>query len=365
MSEPVIPTRRVDYRVAIPLQQPIPSRPSLIPADVWRSYQQEVARAKREESERHQVDAAASPVGEDELEFVSAEYDIGLAATTSADPEVAYFALSQVSLFSALPRESLEAMVKDSRQGEIASGEYLFLEGDSAESFFVVVDGTVEIIRRRDEREVVLRHMGRGEAIGLFGLFSGKMRAACARAIGEAVVLEVPCATLGRIVQADQAFNERLLKFYQERLLEGFLGSSKLFTDVDPIARARMIGRFRERALRAQETLVQPGEVSNLLGVLISGRVMLELRPRAGQQQRLFELLPGQFVAVTSAMSGAPSRMRIWAAEASTVSILGHRELADLLRDYPALRGLSARLPGSARELDRDVYCGHTGVPGL
>lgn len=363
------PSRRADYRVAIPLQQPIPAPPTLIPADVWSSYQQEMALSELEESKRHLIETAAAPIeipqelGADD--FVSAEYAMGLVATVPADPELAQLTLGQVPLFSDLSSQSLNGMVRQARQGEVGPREYLFREGEPADSFFVVVEGTVEILRRREECEVVLRHLGPGEAIGLFGLFSGQVRAACARAIGEALVLEIPCEALSQLVQADQALNERMLKFYRERLLEGFLGASKLFTDIDPVGRARLLGRFQERTLSAQENLVQPGEVCNLIGVLISGRLHLEHRPKVGQPPRCYELLPGQFVAVTSALSGSPSRMRVYSTEQSHLALLGHREITELLRDYPALRGITTKLSASARALERDVHCGHTGVPGL
>ena len=359
MSLELVPSgRSVEDRVAIPLQQPVP-KPSLIPEDVWRSYQQEVAQSMRED------EPAPIDPSEDGMEVITAETEIGLSATTPADYEVALFALQKVSLFEDLGNDVLELLVKSARQGEVAAGEYLFVEGDEAESFFVVIDGALEILRRRDDREVALRHMGTGEAIGLFGLFSGQVRAACARAIGDAVVLEVPAAALAELLKANAELHERLHRFYQERLLEGFLGSSKLFADVDSIARARMIGRFAAKHLAANEVLVHPGEVSNMLAVVISGRFVLEHRPKAGQEPRTFELFPGQFVAVTSAFTGAPSRMRIFAAEDTSIALIGHKELAELLRDYPALRALTSRLPSAARMLDRDVFCGHTGVPGL
>src|SRR5438067_1776730 len=170
-------TRTAENRIAVPLPHKGPARPSLIPADVWHSYQRELDLAEREESQSHVIEAASTPIaipdpadadsptGE---EFVSAELFTGLSATTAADPEIASFALSQVALFHELPRSSIDALLADARQGEVASGELLFDEGDAADSFYVVIDGAFEILRRRDDREVALRHMGRGEAIGLF-----------------------------------------------------------------------------------------------------------------------------------------------------------------------------------------------------
>ena len=47
------------------------------------------------------------------------------------------------------------------------------------------------------------------------------------------------------------------------------------------------------------------------------------------------------------------------------MSVLSHKDLNEILRDYPALRALPTRLPNHARQLDRDVFCGTTGLPGL
>ena len=343
-------------------------RPSLIPDDVWTSYQREVEEAQSDQSARELEETASLPrqlAPELLPELVSAESLVDEEHLTPADPEEGLLALTQVHLFAKVSRPSLEFLVRDAYCRVVPDGDYLFREGDHAGSFHVVMEGTIEVLRLRDDREVALRHMGRGDAVGLFGLFSGQIRAACARAIGNAVVLEISCSTLNQVVRADEALHDRLVTFYQERLLEGFLGSSRLFADVDSVGRARLIGRFKSSHLRPGETLVQPGEVSHLLAVVISGSLHLESAQKAGLDPRTYELTAGQFVVVTGALSGIPSRMRIFAAEDTTLALLDHRELAAMVRDYPALRAMPQRLPSSARALDRDVHCGHTGVPGL
>jgi cAMP-dependent protein kinase regulator len=342
-------------RVAHPIS-PAPDRPSLVPQDVWASYQQELAREERESDE--------SLLPEHEFEEVVSSGE-SFTASVTADLEVALLALTQVELFAKLSRKSLERLAQSARQGEVPAGEYLFLEGQPAASFYVVLDGALEILRRREGREVALRHLQRGEAIGLLGLLSGQARAASARSIGDALVLEIPGPALNQILAEDAAFRDRLIRFYQERLLESFLGSSKLFSDLDSIGRARMIGKFAARRMKANESLVQPGEVSNLFAVLVTGQLMLELKPKGGKDPKQFHLEPMQFVSVTSAFSGSPCRMRVYASEESTVVLLGQRELSELLKDYPALRALPGRLAQHARAVDRDVFCGHTGMPGV
>ena len=161
-------------------------------------------------------------------------------------------------------------LATSARQGELQSGDYLFREDGFASSFFVVLDGAVEVLRRADGREVALRHLERGEPVGLFGLFSGQRRAACARAIGDAMLLEIPGEALNAVLASHDTLRQRMVGLYEARLIEGFLGTSQLFADVDSIARARLIGRFQER-LSPGENLVIPGEVS-AAPVAIAGR---------------------------------------------------------------------------------------------
>lgn len=358
----------LENRIAVPLQQPIPSQPSLIPADVLSSYEQELQRAEHDEARRSLGAKPVTSPAIEELaadELLSAEFEVGLGQTTRADPKTAAAALGQVALFNGLAQSSTQALLQSARQGELGAREYLFLEGDLANSFFVIIQGTVEVLRHLDGREVVLRHMGPGEAIGLFGLFSGQLRAASARAIDDVILLEIPAEALGELLDTDTMLHERLLDFYRERLLEGFLGTSRLFLDVDSIARARLIGRFAERTLDPGQTLVHPGEVSNLLLVVLGGSLLVEQKAQAGVKAKKLEVTQGQFLAVTSALSGSPCRARIYAPGEASIAVLAQKELADMLRDYPALRALPSRLSESAELIDRDIYVGHTGVPGL
>ncbi len=354
MSRAIPRTRSNIGRVAVPVANP-PARPSLVPADVWTSWQKERARAKAEE----RLDDF------DIVEVTTSGVSVGLTATIAADFEVALLALQQVKLFGGLDRSLLESLAASARQGAVQGGDYLFREEAYASSFYVVLEGAVEVLRRTDGREVVLRHLDPGEPVGLFGLFSGQRRAACARALGDAVLLEIPGQALNAALAKHDELRPRIVRMYESRLTEAFTGTTRLFADVDSITRARIIGRFEERRLRPGENLVIPGEVSNLLAVVIAGRLLLEHRPRGADAAQQFELYPGEFVAVTSAFAGAPSRTRIFAPGEAILMLLSHRDLADLVRDLPALRGITRRLPALARAIDRDVWCGATGVTGL
>jgi hypothetical protein len=356
MPEQLPPIRReLNTRVAVPMPTPM-LKPSLIPVDVLQAVAREEKLQALEEQQQFDTDPKTAQI--------PLSGDFPILGQVTADVEVAYFALTQVPLFKELPQASLEAMSSGAIQLEVPDGEFLFKEGDEATSFFVVVDGTLELLRHKDGREVALRHAKKGEAFGLFGLFSAQLRAASARAIGDCTILEISSQKLQHLLAHDEVLHQKLLAFYRERLVEGFM-SSRLFGDIDSIARARLIGRFQHKEFEAKEALLNPGEVSNLIAVVTHGRLILEDRSRVGQAPREFEVTQGQFLSITCAMSGLPSKLRVLAPEYATVSMLSHKVLNELMRDYPALRSLPSRLPNFGRALDRDVFCGSTGVPGL
>ncbi len=362
MPEIALPTSSrpgLRTRVAMPLPPPEPAprpshpRLSLIPVDLIQDLERE---AKLEETGETELEPRTSPiaVGGDDVAFM---------AESPANVEEAIEALAEVALFKDLPRASLEALAGDAMQLELPDGESLFLEGEEAGSFFVMMEGTVELLRQKDGREVALRHVSRGEAMGLFGLFSGQQRAASARAIGDCVALVVSGERMQALLERDDDLHDRLLRFFRERLLESFM-ANRLFGDIDSIARARLIGRFTNKTLKAGDALLNPGEVVNLLLVVTHGSVIVEERSKLGASKQ-YELGTGQFLTVTCALSGLPSRLRVFTNDFATVSVLSHKDLNELMKDYPALRLLPSRLPAHARQVDRDVFCGTTGVGGM
>lgn len=331
-------------------------RPGLIPLDVLHAVEREAAEVVVSGSEV--LDLTPSS-GLQPLD------DAGPTLTHRAiDESSALALLSEVDLFRELPGNSLRALARHAVLVDVADGDVLFYEGEAANAFYVVTEGHFEVVRHKDGRDIALRHDGRGAALGLFGLFSAQLRAATARAIGDSTVLQVPALRLQALLEDDDALNDRLLRFYRQRLVEGFV-ASKLFADLDGIARARLIGRFKSRTYDRGDSLLQPGEVANLLAVVTHGRLMLEERMKVGSEPKLSELLPGQFLAVTSAMTGQPLRLRVFAPQLASVELINHKDFVELMKDYPALRSLPKRLPQFGRQLDRDIFCGGTGVPGL
>ncbi len=332
--------------------------PALVPPDVLHELH---ARGEIElfDEDGNPVDTAeAEEVVDDEIEVIE--------ESRAADPEKVIYSLQRVPLFAALDRASFVSLARAVMLRTFADRQYVFHEGEQADSFFLVAEGSLEMVRRsRANRELALRHFEEGEVFGLFGLFAGQHRAASVRAIGHAAVLEIPASALNEVVRRHPEARKTLSAFYKERLLENFLAASPIFEDLSAVARGLLIGQFRDRALAKGEKVVSPGEVFNGLFLVMSGTVHVERRVGGAHEQKLATLTRGHFFGVVSALSGSPCRCTIASSEATMLTYLPQRAFNEFIKDYPVLRTLPQRLAAEGMLADKDVFVGHLGIPGM
>ncbi len=97
--------------------------------------------------------------------------------------------LARVPLFSRLDRRSLEAVATLAREVAVPAGTVLMREGEPAESFYVIVDGTVHVQRT----SLPVRSMTNGGFLGEIALIEQGERTATATCATDCRLL-----TLGR-----------------------------------------------------------------------------------------------------------------------------------------------------------------------
>ena len=98
--------------------------------------------------------------------------------------------IARVPLFAGLPPELRADLARDLRRVELPTGAILFSEGDHGDHFYIVVSGTVEIVKAAGTpRARLLGVRGPGEFVGEMSLVAfDEMRTATCR-IGEAATL--------------------------------------------------------------------------------------------------------------------------------------------------------------------------------
>ena len=92
--------------------------------------------------------------------------------------------LRQVALFQGLSDDDMTALAVTVRLLEVAGGKDVFQEDDPADAFFVILEGELEVIKRRAKpsgRADTIGRLGPGDAFGEIALLDGTTRTATVR----------------------------------------------------------------------------------------------------------------------------------------------------------------------------------------
>lgn len=104
--------------------------------------------------------------------------------------------LAALPLFSALDARSLEAVAVLAREVSAPAGTILMREGEPADSFFVIVSGTVHVERAGG----LARSMGAGGFLGEIALLEVGSRTATATCATDCELIELGGHEFGRVV---------------------------------------------------------------------------------------------------------------------------------------------------------------------
>ena len=128
---------------------------------------------------------------------------------------------------------------------------------------------------------------------------------------------------------------------------------------------------FREEIYGTNFTLSVPNLPAGQYTVLIGLAEMVFTN--AGERvfditcgsQTLAVLGRGRFFGVVCALSGTPCMCSIAALEKTTITFLPQKAFNDFIKDYPILRQLPLRLAQEGMLVDRGIFVGDVGIPGL
>ncbi|HEX7171069.1 MAG TPA: MFS transporter [Candidatus Limnocylindria bacterium] len=127
-------------------------------------------------------------------------------------------ALFEHPIFAGLPVARLESAARQLVEVPVAPGQVVIRQGDSADRFYLVGDGTLSVTQVGDEEERELRRIGRGDVFGEIGLLRGVPRTATVTAVTDGNLFALDATDFADLVGSGPGLGTRLLDLYRGAL---------------------------------------------------------------------------------------------------------------------------------------------------
>lgn len=128
--------------------------------------------------------------------------------------------IHQIPLFAALPEEEVAALLAIAQTGEYTPGQVIFFENQPSDSFLVILDGQVEVVKAIgsvDERSLGV--VKPGEYLGEVGIFmTNQVRSASVRALILTRTLEIPRVDFQALLERQPSLAFHLMQEMSQRL---------------------------------------------------------------------------------------------------------------------------------------------------
>ena len=124
--------------------------------------------------------------------------------------------LADVQMFAGLPPGRIETALRAATVRKAAAGEVVIKQGDAADNFYVIADGSVEVTQTDDTGPTqVLRRMGPAEFFGEIGLLSGVPRTATVTVVEDSTLITLPGEAFLELVSGGSGLTYQLLNLHR------------------------------------------------------------------------------------------------------------------------------------------------------
>ncbi|MBI5491493.1 MAG: cyclic nucleotide-binding domain-containing protein [Deltaproteobacteria bacterium] len=242
-------------------------------------------------------------------------------------------------LFSDFTEEEFLAVVRKVRSRELPPGEYLFREGDSGDSIYMVAEGAVEVIgRAKDSASVRLASLGDGAVFGEFGFFLNSKRTTDVKGSARSTVLELTKEDLDGIISRHKRVEDVLFGFYKERVLDRFMALSELFRSLDNDERKEALKRVTLVKFEKGSVIVKEGDRGDTMYLIKSGRASVSIGGKEGAVP-IAELGEGDLFGEIGLATTRPRTATVRAATDIELAAFSRAVIRDVITKHPEAKG--------------------------
>lgn len=129
----------------------------------------------------------------------------------------------------------------------------------------------------------------------------------------------------------------RIFRRVMDNDLYVFLTTNKIFSSVPHRILKRILPKIEKVELNQGEVLYYQGEPSDVIEILLSGKLIAILTTANGENKIIAEIFPGETVGEIGALSNQPRAVTVKATKNSSIAKLPIDLFSQLCRDYPGI----------------------------
>ncbi len=238
--------------------------------------------------------------------------------------------LPSMPLFAEVPQLVLATMVQESELIDLEPGQNLIVRGTPADALFVLVEGSVQLIRAIDEDAVVLSE---GDVVGISCLLAQVSYEGDVVARTSMRALRISKLLLDRLVAQHPALGDILLEVLGRRLVGTLVRTSPMFSSFDNGARVEVASMFEVRRANQGTAILEVGKRADGLYIPMIG----DLAAIGPDGAEAGHLKLGRALGQHSMLPRSPSPMTVQAESAVLLLRLSARRFHELVSKHPKM----------------------------
>jgi cAMP-dependent protein kinase regulator len=271
-----------------------------------------------------------------------------------------------LGVFSDLPGDVLDQLVRGMSLRTAEPGEVLVREGEIGDACFVIASGEVRVLKREPTEPhgepIEVARLGHGAVFGEFALLADRRRHATVEVIQQAELFEIPRRLASELAASYAEVRPALERFYRERLLSTLLTTTPPFQPLPAERRADVLAHFHPRRSESGEAIVREGSHAGGLFLIVLGQVEITKRVAQRRSVLLATLGEGAYFGEMSLLHGEPASASVTATGPTELAVLPAEAFYELVAEYPVLWESMKREAGRRDLETHRLVTGNTSV---
>ena len=244
-----------------------------------------------------------------------------------------------LSLFSALEKDGLRALIGCFEMITVPAGKAVISEGEEGAEAYIVARGELEVQRQDEEdgRTIKLARLTNGALFGEMALLSRAPRAASVVANRPSILLVARREALEAVAEKRPDVGVELAAHCRRRMVANLVRTSKVLLSVSAKERPALVERFETKVFEKGDKLIVDGKDTSGLHLIASGEVAVIGREEGGENFVIATLGVGETVGEVALVLRRKANADVVAVHPTVTLHLPREDFLGLIRDHPAI----------------------------